>query len=344
MKEADFKRILEELDNCKRPLYFFHDDADGLCSFLQFYRYKREGKGVCVKSQPKVDERFFKVVKEYGPDKIFILDLAIIDEEFVDEFRKIPIVMVDHHGVLKVDRVKYFNPRKDNPKDNTCVSELCYHVIPGDDDLWIAAAGIVGDWQLSDVTKKFSSKHPELLPAEVDRPEKALFGTPFSRLIKVLNFMLKGPTQEVMKCVKIMTRVQGPYELLNSETSQTKFIMKRFERINRLYAELMDYAVKKVGTSKLLLVRYQENKMSFSGELANELLFKYPDKVVLVGREKSGEMKCSLRSGPNINVRQALERALSGINGRGGGHEQACGAVIPVEQFSTFIEQLKEQI
>ncbi|HII72715.1 TPA: hypothetical protein HA265_08215, partial [Candidatus Woesearchaeota archaeon] len=199
LSKDQYKQILEELDNCKRPIYFFHDDGDGLCSFLQFYRYKKEGKGVCVKSHPRLDERFYKVVKEYEPDKIFVLDLAIIEQDFIDEFRKIPIIMIDHHSPLDVKGIKYYNPMVGGKGDNTCVSELCYNVIPGEKDLWIAAAGIVSDWQLSDVTKKFAQENPELLSPEIDRPEKALFDSPLSKLIRIMNFVLKGPTQEVMK-------------------------------------------------------------------------------------------------------------------------------------------------
>ena len=85
LTDEQVKQIKEELDNCKNPLFFFHDDPDGLCSFLQFYRYKKEGNGVIVKrATPQVDEQFLPKVKEYSPDKIFILDLAVVDQGFID--------------------------------------------------------------------------------------------------------------------------------------------------------------------------------------------------------------------------------------------------------------------
>ena len=46
----------------------------------------------------------------------------------------------------------------------------------------------------------------------------------------------------------------------------------------------------------------------------------------------------------DLEVRAALEQALDGIEGYGGGHEQACGACIKVGQFKQFIEQLKDAI
>jgi single-stranded DNA-specific DHH superfamily exonuclease len=293
-----------------------------------------------------VDDRFFKVVREFDPDKIFILDLAILEQDFVDEFRNIPIVWVDHHTPLKLGGVKYFNPRVQDPDDGTCVSELCYHVVKGHrpQDLWIAAAGIVGDWQMSKVTEEFSEKYPDLLPASINRPEKALFDSPFSRLIKMMNFVLKGSTQEVMKCVKIFTRLDSPYELLNGESSQAKFVLKRFEKINALYENLLAFAIKQVSKSRLIMIIYTEDKMSFTGELSNELLYRYPDKVILVAREKSGEMKCSLRTSPGLNLRDAVAKALEGVSGYGGGHEYACGSCVKKDDFDKFVAQLKEVI
>ncbi len=346
LTKKQYAQILDELDNCNRPLYFFHDDSDGLSSFLLLYRYKKEGKGVCVKSHPKVDDRFFKIVHEYQPDKIFILDLAILDEAFVEEFRGVPIVWVDHHAPTRIPGVKYFNPRIENKDDNTCVSHICYEVIKHErpDDIWISAAGIIGDWQMTSVTEEFSKRYPDLLPASIKRPEKALFDSPFSKLVKIFNFLLKGRTQEVMKCVKILTRIESPYELLNGETPRANFIVKRFEKINETYESLIKFAISKVSKSRLLVVKYREDKMSFTGEMSNELLYRYPDKVILVAREKSGEMKCSLRTSPGLNLPDAIDKALVGVSGYGGGHEYACGSCVKLEDFPTFLEQLKEAI
>lgn len=346
LTQEQYNQILEELDNCKKPLYFFHDDADGLASFLLLYKYKTEGKGVCVKSQPKVDNRFYKVVKEYNPDKIFILDLAIVEQDFADEFRKIPIIWIDHHTPLDIKGIKYFNPRKENSENNICVSNLCYDIVKEHrpQDLWIAAAGIIGDWQLGKVTEEFSEKYPELLPSSIKKPEKALFETPFSKIIKIMNFILKGKTQEVMKCVKVMTRIESPQELLETTTPKAKYIVKRFEKIDELYETLKKEAIKQISKSKLLLVKYKENTMSFTGEISNELLYLYPDKVILVAREKTGEMKCSLRSGSQFKLREVLEKALETVEGYGGGHEYACGACVKVKDFDRFVENIKKGV
>ena len=45
LPEKENKQLREELKTAKKPLFIFDDDPDGLCSFLLFYRFLREGKG-----------------------------------------------------------------------------------------------------------------------------------------------------------------------------------------------------------------------------------------------------------------------------------------------------------
>ncbi|MCH7534910.1 MAG: hypothetical protein IH948_04060, partial [Bacteroidetes bacterium] len=105
-----YRQIKDELDNCKNPLYFFDDDPDGLSAFLLFYRYKKEGHGIVVKTHPKLDIRSIPKVQEYDPDKIFVLDVARLEQDFIDNAKK-PVVWIDHHGPYERENVKYFNPR-----------------------------------------------------------------------------------------------------------------------------------------------------------------------------------------------------------------------------------------
>src|SRR3989338_10446109 len=100
LDEKEINNIREELKNCKNPLFFFHDDPDGLCSFLLLYRYIKEGSGVVVKAKPTLDKRFISKVHEYSPDKVFIVDVPIVDQEFIDE-AKTKVVWIDHHEPLE---------------------------------------------------------------------------------------------------------------------------------------------------------------------------------------------------------------------------------------------------
>jgi len=63
--------LQEELQTAKNSLFFHDDDADGLCSFLLLYRLHREGKGIILKTSPKLDAGMLRKVEELQPDKIF---------------------------------------------------------------------------------------------------------------------------------------------------------------------------------------------------------------------------------------------------------------------------------
>lgn len=343
LPEKELNQIKEELDNCTRPLFIFDDDADGFASFLLFYKYKKEGKGVIVKTQPKLtSENFLQRVKSYEPDKVFILDVPVVDQSFIDGVEA-PVIWIDHHEPLDRNNLKYFNPRIKNPKSAGAVSLICYDAVKG--PLWIAMIGIVGDWYLpKELAVRLSKEFPKLLPKDIDKPEKALFETELGKLIKIVSFVLKGQTSDVLKCVKVLTRIDDPSEILEQTTSQGKFIYKRFEKINSEYEELLKEAVKKKDKDKLLKYVYHGNRMSFTKELSNELLYNFPHKIILVAREKNGEFKCSLRSS-KIILRDLVKKALVGLDGYGGGHEYACGSCLRNEHdFNEFVKRISEEI
>ncbi|MFP4402782.1 MAG: DHHA1 domain-containing protein [Nanoarchaeota archaeon] len=341
LKENEYREIQKELDECKNPLFFFHDDPDGLCSFLLLYRYKKEGNGIIVKSNPIIDEKFIKKVNEYRPDKIFVLDIADISEEFIDKIN-IPIIWIDHHGPYKREKVKYFNPRVHDTKNNPPVSYICYFVV--DQDEWISLCGMVGDWFLpkKEIIDKYFSNCAELLPQDVTKPDEALFNSKIGFISKIFSFVLKGNYKDAMKYVKIISRLKNYNEILNQETPQGKYIYKKYEKINKDYIELLNIAKKNI-QEKIILFTYSQDKMSFTGDIANELLYLYPDKIIIIARQKNNEMKCSMRSS-KINLPKLIEKCMVGLDGYGGGHENAAGVVIKKSDFNSFIEKINNEI
>ena len=68
----------------------------------------------------------------------------------------------------------------------------------------------------------------------------------------------------------------------------------------------------------------------------------FKDSLRAIARRKSGLVKSSLRA--PINLPELLEKALQGIDGRGGGHPHACGAVIKEEDWEAFLQNIKEEL
>lgn len=340
LNEKEIKQIREELETCKRPIFFFHDDQDGLASFLLLYRYVKEGRGLVLKAFPQLTEQYAKKATDYGADKVFVLDIAIVDQEFIDQ-AKAPVIWIDHHEPIKREHAKYFNPRKKDEKANIPAAYLCHQVAQA--DLWIAMVGCLGDWYIPDFTDEFRKKYPDLLPEKYKTAGEMLFETKMGILNKAFSFNLKGSTSEVVKSIKVMTRIESPYEILDQTTPKGKMVYKKYEKINKVYEELKERVLKQKTKNKVKVFKYTEDKLSLTKDLSNELLYMFPDSVIVLGREKSGEMRCSVRA-MNTDLKPIMEKALIGIEGYGGGHEHACGCAIKVHDFEKFIDNIEKQL
>ena len=204
-------------------------------------------------------------------------------------------------------------------------------------------AGCIGDWFVPDFYDEFIKAYPKLIQTKSKNPPDILFGTELGKLSRIMSFILKGKTGDVMKCVKIMTRIVDPYEILEQKTPRGKFIYHKYERMYEKYERLLNSAIKEVSKDKLLVFTYSENEMSFTGDLANELLYKYPDKMVIIGRTKGDEIRMSLRAS-KVLLPPILQKALQSVSGYGGGHEHACGACVKEDDFKDFLEILRKEM
>lgn len=341
--DKEIKELREELYSCVKPMFFFDDDPDGLSSFLIFYKAVGDGKGIPIKSSPILDTSLSHKATEFSPDKVFILDKAQVTQEFIDSLKQTPVVWLDHHTPVDLKGVKYFNPRVHTSDKHKPTSYWCYKAADNEDFLWIASVGCIGDWHIPDFIDKFIERYPDLLDKKYDDPGYVLFETKLGELVKIFSFMLKGKTGDVIKSMKVLTRIKSPYEILNQETPKGRFIYKRYEKIKKMYDDLLNEALSKKISKNVLLFKYPDNKTSFTADLSNELLHKHPDKVVIIAREKNGEFRCSLRSG-KYKIAEILKKVLEDIDGYGGGHEYACGAGIKAKDFERFVEKFKDAV
>ena len=333
-KQAELLR--KELETAKNPLFFHDGDGDGLGAYLILYRIFREGKHVALTKTSCLNINFLRKVEELNPDKIFVLDVPLMEQEFVDKAKR-PIFWIDHHPAQNINNVKYFNPRIKDPEAYIPTTRMAYQISQHPEDLWLATAGCLADYYLPDFIDKFIEQYPDYLSKKEDLPT-ILFRRPVGKLVKLLFFMQKGASSEVRKSVKILSRIKSPDEIFKQETPQGKFIFKRFEKINKRYEILLKQAKKSVNRSKLILFYYSENQWSFTANLANELSGLYRNKFVIIARRKDDLVKCSLRG---KNVLHTLTLSLENLNGKGGGHPDACGAVINEKDWDQFLENFK---
>jgi single-stranded DNA-specific DHH superfamily exonuclease len=341
LTEYEIARIREAFTESVRPVILFDDDPDGLASFLLIYNHVKDGKGIPVKNAPEIGLELARTVNDYSPDLVVILDMPMVSQEFIDEIST-RIIWLDHHPLQERKKVEYYNPRKHDLDDNRPTSYWAYKAMQ--ENIWIAMCGIVSDWFMPEenIRQEFIKKYPELLPEDITKPEEALHKTPLGKLIRTMAFNMKGRTSDVIKSMKVFTRIKEPNEILEQTTAAGKYIYKKFQQLDEEYQELLKQ-VDVTPKEKLVLFTYTSNAHSFSTELSNEIMFNNPDKIVLVAWEYNGEYKCSLRSA-NHHLPNLIEKSLKGVSGYGGGHDHAAGACIKKEDFNLFVENIRKQV
>jgi single-stranded DNA-specific DHH superfamily exonuclease len=345
LPKKELLEIKKELDDCSNPMFIYDKDGDGLCSFLILYKYKGEGTGV-IRIERNIDEKLLNKVKEIQPDKIFILDVPInaITQEFVDG-AKVPIIHIDHHlEEIKIRGLKSYNPRYHDPKDSSPTTTICYNVVK--QNLWLAAIGTVFDWHVTKETSAFAKEHPDLLDPKIKNPGKARFESKIGLLCTVINFMLKGKTDEIKKRIEEFKKIKDPIEILEQKTEAGEKIFRHYKHMNELYQKFLDDAEKQIKKTKgkLFVFRYAKlGDATYTSDLSNELIYRHPKKIIIIAYEKDDEMRCSLRSA-TVEIRTKLQKALEGIEGFGGGHDMACGAGVKKKDWDKFLERFKEQL
>ncbi len=334
------EEIKDYLTKSTNPLFFFDGDCDGICSYLLLKKFIDRGKGVIVKDSPILDIAYERKIEEYYPDFVFVLDKPIITQNFIDKVN-VPLIWLDHHPIVKRNGIHYYNPRLENTKDNRPTSYWCYKITK--QNLWIATLGCIADWFLPEFAKDFSKDYPDLLPKDIKKAEDVLFNTRIGKLVRIVNFNLKGRTYDVMKSVNILSRIESPYEILDQTTPRGKFIFRIGEKMNKKYDNLLEKALKNKPKGKLFMFVYNTEKISFSEELANELHYRLPYEITLIAGEMKDRVKISSRS-KTVILPKIIENALKNVEGYGGGHDHACGSNINKRDFDRFVDNIKEQL
>ena len=376
LSESQIKKLNEHLERAQNPVFFFDNDVDGLSSFLLLRRHINRGKGVAIKSFPELDAGYAKRIYELNSDYVFVLDKPRIGEGFLKEVLKmnIPVVWLDHHNInhdngsiediyekleKTYENLHIFNPARKEKKDDDKnkaeamekseeyeeyepVSYLAYKTAGKKEDMWISMMGCVSDGFMPDFADEFKKSYPDLL-GSAKTAFQVVYETDFGKIIRMMSFALKDRTSNVVKTLKFLVSAKSPYDL-KEENKSTYHITKRYELINKKYQNLLEKAREAAGeqAGNMLFFQYG-GEFSLSADIANELFYRFPNRIIVVAYLKGANANVSLRG--NNNVRNITLKAIEGLeNATGGGHVHACGAKILAEDLQKFRENLEREI
>jgi len=344
LTKKQVSEIREHLQRAQNPIFFFDNDADGVCSFLLLQRYLGRGKGVPIKSFPDVAEEYFKKVVEFKADYIFFLDKPVISKEFFDLAEKagVNVVWIDHHMIDKEDVpdfVYYYNPLFNESKSDEPVTALCYQIANKTEDLWILVAGCISDRFVPPEYSDFEKKYPDLALSSSDSFD-IYYKSQIGKIAKIINFGLKDRTTNVMNMIRFFLAASSPYEVLE-ESSGNQTMYYRYKQVDSKYKRLLKKSISFVGEGRMIFFPYGGD-LSISSDISNELSYLFKDKIVVVLYNKGSKVNISMRG---KGVRDIFARAIKDIEGaRGGGHENAIGGQINSKDVERFRERLEELI
>jgi single-stranded DNA-specific DHH superfamily exonuclease len=343
LTKKQVNEIRDKLNNSNNPLFLFDNDPDGLCSFLLLQKYINKGKGFPIKSFPDLDKSYFKRAQELEADCIFILDKPVVSKDFFDSAREVnlPIVWIDHHEIDRKevpDFISYYNPLFNRKKSEEPVTALCYQVNGNKNLVWLAVAGCISDKFFPHFYKDFEKNYPDLAMSSKEAFD-IFYNSQIGKIARIFSFALKDRTTNVINMMKFLMKTNNPYEVL--EDSQSNHEMhKRFEQIDTKYQKLLKKAMK-IGeeSGKILFFQYS-GELSISSDLSNQLVYKFPGKIIVVVYILGIKANISVRG---KGVRENVLEALKGLSGAtGGGHEDATGGQLKAEDLKLFKVRLEK--
>jgi single-stranded DNA-specific DHH superfamily exonuclease len=351
LTEKQISEIREHLGRAQNPVFYYDNDADGLCSFLLLRRYLGRGYGVAIRSYPELNVRYASKARQLKADYIFILDKPVIGNEFLSEIdgMQLPLVWIDHHDVSTAEFRKEFSKFKNfsafNPalnrgknKSNEPASYLAYKISERKEDMWIALAGCIADSFMPDFSGEFAEKYPDFW-GNVKKPFDVYYKTEIGRIALALNFGLKDSTSHVVEMQNFLVSCKSPNEVF-LEMEMNMAFRKNYAEIKKKYDALLERA--KEGISGNLLFFEYSGDLSISSDLSNELSYNHPGKYIAVAYKKGAITNISMRGG---NVKDILAKVLKELeNATGGGHRDAVGARIRTEDLKKFKSLFEKEI
>lgn len=341
LTKKQISEIKVHLNNSQNPVFFFDNDPDGLCSFLLLQRYIQRGKGVAIRSFPEMNKDYFKKVIELNADYIFILDKPVVSKDFFEEAEKfnIPIVWIDHHDILELyvpKSVCYYNPVKNKKSSNEPVTYLCYAISQKKEDDWIALIGCISDRFVPKFYTKFKKKYPELSVDSSDAFD-IFYNSQIGIIARMFCFGLKDTTTNVVKMMKFLIGAKSPYEVLE-ETSKNKEMHLKFNQISKKSRKFIQKAKNLINEDRIFFFQYS-GELSISSDLANELSYMYPDKIIVVIYTTGAKANISIRGNKIKDISLQVLKKIQ--DSSGGGHENAIGAKVNIKDLEEFKKQFK---
>lgn len=342
------KRFLEEIKPKDSIVIIFNNDADGISSCVLVKRLleMRDIKDIFIITQPMPTEKnLIKKVQTTVPNKIIFLDIAIDQQSNV--LKRLggisDILIIDHHQItrdMNSDIITHYNPRFKSPKiyqsASYCAYKLCSSITNMSDCLWIAAVGMIGDYNLED-----SQDLVKAVREKYAITNKNLYDSLLGRFADMIS---AGRATKEMTCedmVELFSRANSPgdFEKLQGAEKLIDAYKKTENEIMSITADVEKNA-EKVGNVIFYNIKSEYN---IASPISTKISEKYFDRIVIIYTMSGSKVKISARNqSQKWDVARLLQQAGWGMKASAGGHAAAAGATLQTSDWTSFKERLIE--
>jgi len=332
--EKRFFDFISKLSDKERTGLITHIDLDGItCAkiiaktigvdFIKFVGY--DG----------LNKELIKQLKAEKVKRLIITDLAIENENFINELEKFAdILIIDHHTF-----------QKDINSTNTvflnangfAASYLCYYLFSKIRNLesldWLVACAALADWEcflnsrwMGQVYRKYGENY---VPAETEL-KKGRFWEMHKTLSLFLIYYLDNITiaYDFIKDMDSVPSLEKPAKAVEKEIERC---VGDFEREKEVYGDIYFWIIR--------------SKFSVKGMVLNDVSFKIKDKTLIIAVRQGGTYQMSARrQDGKVNLPEFLRGLIKGLNNSAaGGHLKAAGCSISVKDIDEFRDRLKKE-
>jgi len=339
------KNAVNFLENMKENdgvVIIFNNDGDGICacSILMKFLKGKIKKDPYIISQPMpMDKNLIQRVKTTIPTKIIFLDLAADQQQnIVNQMKAIcDIMVVDHHRFVKdlnTMGIVHVNPRfsrSDKYQSTSYVTyKLCSKIKDMSKYLWIAATGMVSDYDLTD-SKDVVSEIKKEYKIENDN----LYETIFGRLADIISANTATKNISGEGITHIFVASENPEDILSNEK-----LKKSYSEIEKEISDVISDADKNAEVIKNFVFYNITSKYSIRSPISTRLSEKFPEKTVVIYQKLGSKIKLSIRNQKGkVDITKLLKKATKNLNASAGGHEKAAGAIINAKDWEIFKER-----
>jgi single-stranded DNA-specific DHH superfamily exonuclease len=331
---AAFAEALRTFDR-KRPIVVLcHFDADGLSAAAILVRALRNAGWTALplvvgKGETPWDEEVAARIREEDPGGLIVTDLGTRPEPVLSGC---PTLVIDHHVPTGEpgDAVTISgNGLSPEPTSSLLAHWAIGGLVDGDDLLWLAATGLIGDMA--------EERGFEELAAAQARWGK----TALRDAVGLINAPRRTAAADAGPALRLLLRAAGPKEIVKGDDADAQALRSAKAEVRSAMDAAKRIAPRIVGDVALISL---DSPCQIHPLVAQQWRMRLRDKVIIAANQgyRPGWVHFAARSASGQDLIEFLARHRpANADGRyGNGHAQATGGALRDEDWNGFIAGL----